>query len=440
MSVAWSPLLTGPSAARARGVLDCLAADLVRFAEVEPILAAPPTPPRFSLVGLEGFAGIALFLTYLDRSRGTDGFGDASCLALERAIDALRNVPAHAGLHGGFSGLAWTVEHLQGPELDPDDPGSAIAERLYEHLEQNPWQRDYDLIGGLVGFGIWALERMPRPRGAESLGRVVRRLAELVEETPQGLTWRTPRHRLPRHQQDRFPEGHWNLGVAHGVPGVLAVLAEAHAAGIERAQAARLLDRAVPWLLAQRSRPESGEARFPFFVAPDVDPEPSGFAWCYGDLGIAPALLAVARRLERPDWEAEAIELGLGVARRGLPASGDRGRGDACLCHGAAGNGHLFHRLYRATGQERFAEAAVAWFDRALSLHSPDRGLGGFLFWDADAEDNLSLESLPGFLNGSAGVGLALLAATTDTVPGWDRLLLADVQAAGAAYQSTARK
>ncbi|HEX7277236.1 MAG TPA: lanthionine synthetase LanC family protein, partial [Acidimicrobiales bacterium] len=80
----------------------------------------------------------------------------------------------------------------------------------------------------------------------------------------------------------------------------------------------------------------------------------------------------------------------------------DAGVVDAGLCHGAAGLLHVSNRLYQATGDERQAAAARRWLEPALTL--PVAGAG--------------------FLEGRAGVGLALLAATTDVEPEWDRILL----------------
>jgi hypothetical protein len=42
----------------------------------------------------------------------------------------------------------------------------------------------------------------------------------------------------------------------------------------------------------------------------------------------------------------------------------------------------------------------------------------------AAAGSDLGWQDDPGFLTGAAGVGLALLAATTPVEPAWDRLLL----------------
>ena len=116
------------------------------------------------------------------------------------------------------------------------------------------------------------------------------------------------------------------------------------------------------------------------------------------------------------------MDLALLAARR--PPE-ETGVVDAGLCHGAAGLGHLFNRLYQATDEPKLADAARYWFGRALEMRSPGSAGAGF---SALLEPHSKLwRPEPGFLTGAAGVGLALLAATSDVEPAWDRLLLLSV-------------
>ena len=95
-----------------------------------------------------------------------------------------------------------------------------MASALVEHVGLSPWRGHYDLISGLVGFGVYALERLPRAGGRECLERVVARLAETAERRPDGtVTWRTGPDLLIDRELESFREGNFNLGVAHGVPG-----------------------------------------------------------------------------------------------------------------------------------------------------------------------------------------------------------------------------
>lgn len=224
-----------------------------------------------------------------------------------------------------------------------------------------------------------------------------------------------------RTRLDDSGEGFINLGVAHGVPGAIAMLAGARAAGI--AESRPLLDDAVAWLLAQKL-PAGAGSRFATEVWLDGDgaPQPSSLAWCYGDLGIAATLLAAGRTVGESGWEREALKIARAAAAR--PPAREKECVDACLCHGAAGVGHLFNRLHQATGEPVFAAAARTWLLEALDRRQPGAPFGGFRTQAMGPEGVKGWRDEPGFLTGAAGIGLCLLAAATALEPAWDRILL----------------
>lgn len=424
---AWRPILTGDLLERARQAIDEIAADLRQIASdssrstLESWSRGGP-----SLAG--GDAGLSFFFAYLDHARPGEGFDEIALELLERAIEGTGAVQSPPSLYSGFSGVAWTLEHLRGrifEEEGGEDPGEEVAAALLEYLGHTPWLLDYDLIGGLVGFGVYALERGSLPGGPECLARVMERLSETAERGPEGITWRTSPQLIRPADDGLYPEGNFNLGVAHGVPGVIGFLAEAYAAGVEEARP--LLEGAVSWLLRQKLPPEKSSI-FPYSVAPGVESGPTRLAWCYGDLGVALSLLLAARSVGQEEWEREALAVARACAERPLEGSGAV---DAGMCHGAAGNAHLFNRLYQATGDPLYAEAARAWFERALEHRRPGEGLGGYTMYVVDHQGELGWRGDAGFLTGSAGVGLALLAATTPVEPEWDRLLVVSVRPRG---------
>ena len=418
---AWSPILTAEAADRALRVVEDIAADL-RQTLAEPRPKEIPVWHRRgpSLAG--GDAGLASFFAYLDRARPDQGYDDIAMELLERAIDTTGEVQAPPGFYSGFSGVAWTLEHLRGRlfEDEGEDPGQEVASALLEHVALSPWRGHYDLISGLVGFGVYALERLPMAGGRECLERVVARLREISVLQPGGVTWRTGTDLMLERELESYPEGNFNLGVAHGVPGVIAMLAQACAAGVD---ARDLLDGAVAWLLAQKLPPGS-ESFFSYNVAPGIEPKSSRLAWCYGDLGIAASLLVAARAMGEAEWEREAIAIAHGCAARPRESSGII---DAGICHGAAGAAHLFNRIYQATGDPVFRDAALAWIEQVMAYREPGKGVGGFEMWVVGVGEELAWRADPGFLTGSSGVGLALLAAVTAVEPEWDRILLTDV-------------
>jgi lantibiotic modifying enzyme len=419
----WSPLLSGDLARRAHRAL----AEIVDELDRRTAAPSPPAPVDPSLAA--GLAGQALCFAHADAGFPGRGYDERALDLLERAVDQLSQVYAVAGLYSGFAGVGWVAEHFRGWLLDPgDDPAEEVARALRDHLGQSPWQRHYDLIGGVVGLGLFALERYPLDGARESIELAVDRLAGLVERQGAACTWRTPPELLTPEVLAFTPHGHHDLGVAHGVAGVIAFLSAVSAAGLGAAAARELLDGAIAWLLSCKRT--GARSVFPSHVAPESTP-PSRLAWCYGDLGIATVLLGAARRIGDPALEREALEVAQAAARRPVELSGVR---DAGLCHGAAGVGHLFNRLHQATGDPLLAGAARAWFAWALDDRKPGQGCAGFLAWGANERGEMEGQDDAGFLTGSAGIGLALLAALYPSEPSWDRVLLASIpQPAGTA-------
>lgn len=398
----WEPL---------RAVIEEIAAELPRAAGDEPSLAG-------------GLTGMALFQAYRHREQPRAPGVEWVEQWLSQSVDRLSGASMPPVLYGGYAGIAWGVQHMR-EELgipDDEDPVAEIDQALLALLSTDCWPGSYDLIGGLVGFGVYALERLSRGEGAALLERVVTRLEELARSTPDGMTWHVPAHLLPEWQRKLYPSGHYNLGLAHGVPGILLLLARACAHGIAADRARPLLEQSLRWLRAQR-RPEDGGDLFDS-VIPTDGPRPSRrgrVAWCYGDLGLSVALLQTARTVGDTTWEQEALSAARLSAGRPFEQSGVV---DAGLCHGAAGNAHLFHRLYLSTGEAVFREAARAWLARVLELRRPGEGISGFPSWNS-TERGSGWYRNPGFLTGTAGVGLVLLAATGTVEPRWDRVLMA---------------
>jgi lantibiotic modifying enzyme len=424
-------------AQRAGEALDELAAALAVAMDKTP----EDHPGGFSALA-DGPAGLALFFHYLDQARPGQGHDERALAHLEAAIEAVSEMTAAPGLYGGFSGVAWVLEHLTGRMVEPpapgeEDPGGEVAAALAGYLQHSPWHDEYDLIGGLVGFGVWGIERAPRALGEEAVASVVRRLGELAERRGDGITWRSPPERMTPTELEAYPQGNHNLGVAHGVPGVVGLLGEMRSAGLDDGQARELLAGAVEWLLAQRL-PDGAPSRFPYAVAPGVEPLPSRLAWCYGDPGIALALLVAARAAGEPEWERQALAVARAAAERPREQGGIR---DGGLCHGAAGLVHLYNRLFQATGDPLFRRESLAWTERLLDQRRPGEGIAGWRAWRPVGEVTLPTPELgwvtdPGFLTGAAGIGLALLAVTSPVEPAWDRLLLSSVPPSDAARSS----
>ena len=412
----WRPLLEGDLALRSLQAVEDVAQALESY--------TPPADDRRYPSLASGAAGEALLHAYLALHDGDEQQAERAAALLETAAEALATVVMPPGLYSGFSGVAWVAEHLQArlfePDPEGDDPNREIDEALLAYLSTLTELDEYDLIGGVTGLGVYARERLTYPSGAVLLERVVDRLATQAETGPEGTTWFTPPVRLPEWQREIHPEGLYNLGVAHGIPAVVALLAIACWAGVAADRARPLLDGAVRWLLAHQLPAGKGSCFGASFVAGE-DSAASRLAWCYGDPGIAATLLVAARAVGEAAWKEKALEVARAAARRPPEQSFVR---DAGVCHGAAGLAHLFNRFWQESGEEIFRDAARSWIERTLELRVPGEGIAGFRAWHALSRSDGQWVAEPGLLEGATGVALVLLAAVSTVEPEWDRILL----------------
>lgn len=369
----------------------------------------------------------ALFYGYLARSAQADAglYAERADQLLERSFELVASTPMPPILHGGFTGVAWTAEHFTRvlgdatQEPGADDANEEVDECLLTMLAA-PYTGHYDLISGLAGFGVYALERADRPVARRCLEAIVDRLHETAEVRGDVVTWFTPPELLPPRHREQHPRGHYNLGVAHGVPAVIGLLADVCRLEIRAERARPLLEGAVHWVLSQRLSDRRG-ARYPASIAPEMEVRPSRLAWCYGDPGVAATLLYAARAVGVEEWARAALDIAVHAAGT---APEDSGVQDVGLCHGAFGLAHLYNRIYQASGDERFATAARLWYQQGLDMRRPERGIAGFESWEFGADGKLGWVSDRGLLTGAAGVGLALLAGLTSVEPQWDRLMM----------------
>jgi hypothetical protein len=388
--VSWQPILDGELADRAwdaiRGIADGVA-------------ATEGHDPDY-----------ALFWSYLSTVLDDDVTAARSEAALDRFARTIeRGVPG-LRLYGGLPGTGWVAAHVAD---DVEEFLTIVDDAILGALEVDKWPYDYDLIGGLAGLAVYFLERGAAPSATAGLARLVDQFAAIAERTPQGTTWHTAPELLPDHQRQVAPNGYYNCGLAHGVPGIVGALGRIANRPDAPASCAALRDEGARWLRAQEL-PTGG---FPGWLAGEP-PQRTRIAWCYGDPGVA---LGLASAGAKPDELAKLNAwIDLPFERTGIV--------DAGICHGAGGLAHVCNRFFHATGEAAYRDAAIRWYERALAMRKPGDGIGGYLmYFPAQDGSGQDWRSSPDFLDGAIGVALALFAAVTPIEPEWDRLIMADL-------------
>jgi lantibiotic modifying enzyme len=401
----WAPILGAEARVKALAVVDALA-ERIR-AERGAISADASLS--------SGSAGLAVF--YAQLACAGRGGSDEAISFLDEAIDGLARQRMGVSLYSGFSGIAWASEFVSSI-LDPggDDRVSAIDDALLGALQRADWaSAPYDLIYGVAGIGVYALSRWPRPAAAEMLTRVAGHLADRASRDDEGVYWWTSPDLLLGPRRMQSPEGAVDLGVAHGMAGVIPLLARIGRLGVAIRGIGALVSDAAKWLLAHAVASNRGPT-IPAFLDGRSDPEPTRRAWCYGDPGVAATLLLGARDAGSPVWKEAALSLARGAAER--PEDETRVQ-DAGFCHGSAGLAHLFNRMHQLTGEWVLADAALHWLERAMDdVRAADAPVSASADVYAGPWNGL------GLLEGMAGIALVLLAASSPAPPRWDSMFL----------------
>ncbi len=413
----WVPLLANTLRDKAVSAIQDIAADL-RSIPSDSI----QDPSLFS-----GHAGIALFFAHLGESPLGDTVDQKhAILHLKSATSGLRTVPMDPSFGSGLAGVMWTLAHLKklsGGKLRKRG-FSSIDRTIADIIDDGFWSQLVGLWEGQVGIAVYLMERLPDPQSRARLRRLVLNLRKIATATELGVFWQMPLGLYADHHEteSQASESEVNLGVAHGVPGVIAALSRLCLARIEARTTRELLEGAVEWLLAQRL-PE--DHRFPYAVCPGRQPSPARVAWCYGEPGIAIALYSAAQALRDRQLARLALKIADLAAKRPDHESGIE---DACICHGAAGVAHILNRLFQATRSRDIESDARSWFERTLEMRLPGEGIGGFFGVGRLEGTDVTHHLCPDLMNGAAGIGLALLSAATSMPPTWDRCLLTDIR------------
>lgn len=326
----------------------------------------------------------------------------------------MATIPSTDKLLTGFTGLAWLAEHFRTRKWSRhQDPNQEIDKYLESKINLNCKPASqlglYGLADDWVGYGIYALERWPHGRSPIILEKLIKLLEKKATYSANGVAWYTTKKSLLPFEKNKknIKSGNYNLGVAHGLGGVIGFLTEILKREIEQDTTEVLLRNSIKWLISQ----DDGK-HFGYYVPKmsyKIKRKPR-LGWCYGDLGLSLLLLNAARILKDTDIEKKAVAIG---KRACLFTPSNIDIKDAYLCHGTSSAFHIFNRLYQKTGDLQFLNNALMWHNETLPLIEDRKNP---IHQDFD------------LVMGTSGIGLTLLAGISHVEPTWDRLLMLSSQ------------
>jgi lantibiotic modifying enzyme len=240
-----------------------------------------------------------------------------------------------------------------------------------------------------------------------------------------------PRWYLPRHyqftqiDQQNFPQGNFNLGLAHGISGVLGFLSIAMLEGIEIEGLKEAVRRITDWLMKKFNKRFGlwpNRVSFSYEVLDKELPydQCSLEAWCYGTPGVARVLYLTGKALEDKVLQHGAIDAFMKILKRNHEQHSFQ---TPTFCHGLAGLLTLSKLMAKDTHISEFHEFSNKLENKILSFYDYKAPFG---FKDREMlikdQNLLNLSSCErshfnefneydniGFLDGVSGILLALL-------------------------------
>ncbi|MGH3693304.1 MAG: lanthionine synthetase C family protein [Pseudonocardiaceae bacterium] len=372
-----------------------------------------------SLAG--GAAGIALL--HIERARAGHGDWTTAHAWLSAAVRDDLSAGPNANLFFGAPTLAFVTHaaadrpgKLARALADLDASTAAvIRRRLHEaHARidrgDRPSSAEFDLIRGLAGLGAYHLQRNPHHDITAAVLSYLVRLTEPLPGRTDGLPGWWTDLAPTGHASPDFPGGHGNVGMSHGIAGPLALLSLALRRGVVVDRHTDAITRICTWLDTWQQEHPAGPWWPGFITLEQVHKGHVGQyrhqrpSWCYGTPGLARAQQLAGLATGDTARQDTAETAMLGCLRD--PAQLDRII-DSGLCHGMAG---LFQTAWRMAADAHTPDLATELPRLAARLLTQLRSA------PEDTE----------FLDGHAGVALALHTAGTNTAPlaHWDACLL----------------
>ncbi|WP_197518558.1 lanthionine synthetase C family protein [Mycobacterium sp. ACS1612] len=374
-----------------------------------------------------GYAGLAVLAAALDITEPECSWDSIGFDYLCRAVQGMEADPAPALGLAGLTGLATAASLLSrdGSRYDTllTTLDTAIIDRVVQVSDGVLRSRPhgvpvslFDVITGLAGAGRYLLSRTSAPCRA-ALEKLLRALVYLSEDGGCAVPhWHTTFNHSTDNLRANYPDGHVNLGLAHGIPGPLALLSLAASQGVEVTGQRDAIVRTANRIVQAQCRDEWGIG-FPVATAlTQTTASPARSAWCYGSPGVARALWLAGTATGRSDYRDLAVAAMTAVFERPIP---NRRIDSPTLCHGVAGLLQITLRFARDAAGEVFSTAAEELTAQLLDAYERNSRFGY-----RDLKPTGERIDNPGLLEGAAGVALVLLTAATPAEPIWDRILM----------------
>jgi lantibiotic modifying enzyme len=239
-----------------------------------------------------------------------------------------------------------------------------------------------------------------------------------------GITWHD-NTTLDYHREKKVI---FNLGIPHGISGIICFLSEMIELGIEVGKCKELLFGSLTWMLNQKSNFD-GISFYPSLIVDKESIKITRLSWAYGDLCSAYAFIQGAKHLGSGPWEAEARQTVEITKNRDIqnslihvnPIDGQINPG---ICTGSSGIILMYKKINEFFNDQSITDLMNFWVSKNFNHNLTDSERIELKVFTIDENKNVLWKTDTGFLEGLSGVGLTHLSLLDEDLGSWKRLLL----------------
>lgn len=382
-------------------------------------------------LSLEGYPGVLLLLAQLDKMYPDEKWDESAhqyVLEIKKSIE--ENSIFSLSMFSGLAGVCFSINEVSRNGTRYVKLLNSLHSLLIKFMENSYFSTLrlhlknqvshsallYDVIAGIGGVGNYILsnpQELLLPTLNEILSMLVSLTYNITVEGKEVPGWYVASElQLNENDSKSYPKGNFNLGLAHGIPGVLAILSKAlHQGIIVRGQREAIL-KIVTWI--KRWRQEGNGIYFwntmisfeEEIEEKKLTPTPySRQAWCYGSPGITRSLYLAGEALkdtELKQFAFESFKSVFSMSREHWRLPGPT------MCHGIAGLLMITH-VMAADTQSQFLMDKTKKLEKMLFEFYQEEAPFGFRDKDPIMDGEYADIDQAGLLEGASGVLLALL-------------------------------
>ncbi|SHJ33149.1 lanthionine synthetase LanC family protein [Aquimarina spongiae] len=355
--------------------------------------------------------GVLIFEATLYRYSNEDIYKQKALKLLKALTETFGNRNLGSGFFEGFEGIFYVVQYLHKCGIIEDE---SMLEGLEEYLLQSlsiDFKNNYfDPMHGSIGKLLYYINSQNRDSEKVNglIDQFLNSLYDHRQETSDGIFW---------YDKNEDNKELVNLGMAHGLTGILAFLLRLKELGYQH----ELIDILIDGILKSFGSFKN-EAKFlsyfPDYFSEDIDQRNvnSRLGWCYGDLSTANTILYASKILERNDLKKEFLPLINSLVLRRMSNSKldhyeDYSFFDTAFCHGLGGITYIFQKINNHLNNATLDKRIEFW--KKQLLENLDKQLNVekdiYLPWYRQNSDYAYTVDQVSVLNGLCGTGLVLL-------------------------------